>query len=89
MRIRFADQRVSNDLLDFLRRSECVAVRVADRLLEVRPKQEMLPHAARLEVEGLLRVWSRLHPEAAGEVDFLEERPPSLNRGRSSQDEPT
>jgi hypothetical protein len=88
MRIRFAEQRVSNDLLDFFRRSECVAVRLADRLIEVSPKQEMLPHAARLEVEGLLRVWSRLHPEASGEVDFLEERPRALIRDRSSQNEP-
>jgi hypothetical protein len=74
MRVRFAEQ-VSNELLEFLRRSECVAERLADRVVEVKPKQPMLPHAARLEVEGLLRVWSKLHPEAGGDADFVEDRP--------------
>jgi hypothetical protein len=50
MRVRFAEQQVSNDLLEFLRRCECIAERVADRVLEVCPKQPMLRHAARLEV---------------------------------------
>jgi hypothetical protein len=72
MRVRFAEQQVSNDLLEFLRRSECVAERVADRVLEVHPKQPMLRQAARLEVEGLLRVWVKLHPEA-GAADFLDD----------------
>jgi len=73
MRIRFADQRVSSGLLDYLRRSECVAERVGDHVLEVIPKQTMLPSAAKLEIEGLLRVWNRLHPEVAAAADFLEE----------------
>jgi hypothetical protein len=75
MRIRFAERQVSNELLEFLRRSECVAERLTDWMLEVKPKQEMLPHAARLEVEGLLRVWSKLHPEGGDDVDFVDDRP--------------
>ena len=71
MRVRFSEQVVSAEMLDFLRRSECDAERRGDYVLEVNPRQEMLPHAARLEVEGLLRVWQKLHPEAAAEADFL------------------
>ena len=75
MRVRFAEQQVSNDLLEFLRRCECVAERVGDRVLEVIPKQPMLAHAARLEVEGLLRTWTRLHPDAGLPV-FLNDASP-------------
>ncbi len=78
MRVRFSEQVVSAEMLDFLRRSECEANRLGDHVLEVSPRQEMLPHAARLEVEGLLRVWQKLHPEADAEVDFLDQ--PSLRR---------
>ena len=78
MRILFGEQRISEDLITFLRRSECNTERLTDRMLEVNPKQPMLPHAARLEIEGLLRVWHRLHPEVAGDVDLIdEERPPT------------
>jgi hypothetical protein len=75
MRIRFGEQLLSDDLIDFLRRSECITERLTDHLLEVNPRQSMLPHAARLQIEGLLRVWHRLHPEVADDVDFVEERP--------------
>lgn len=77
MRILFGEQLISEDLIAFLRRSECITERRTQRLLEVTPRQPMLPHAARLEVEGLLRVWHRLHPEVANDVDFVEERPSS------------
>jgi hypothetical protein len=77
MRVHLGGERISNDLLDFLRRSDCVAERLSDHLLEVNPNQEMLPHAARLEVEGLLRVWHRLHPESADDMSFVEDRPGS------------
>jgi hypothetical protein len=73
MRLLFGEQQISEDLIDFLRRSECITERRTRRLLEVTPRQPMLPHAARLEVEGLLRVWHRLHPDEADDVDFVEE----------------
>jgi hypothetical protein len=75
MRILFGEQRISDDLIAFLRRSECITERRTQRMLEVNPRQPMLPHAARLEIEGLLRVWYRLHPELANDVEFIEERP--------------
>jgi hypothetical protein len=75
MRILFGEQQISDDLIAFLRRSECITERRTQRLLEVTPKQPMLPHAARLEIEGLLRVWHKLHPEVAGDVNFVEEGP--------------
>ena len=77
MRILFGEQMISDDLIAFLRRSECITERRTRRMLEVNPSQPMLPHAARLEVEGLLRVWHRLHPEIADDVEFVEERPSS------------
>jgi hypothetical protein len=73
MRILFGEQQINEDLIAFLRRSECIAERRTQRLLEVTPRQPMLPHAARLEVEGLLRGWHRLHPDEADDVDFVEE----------------
>ena len=77
MRILFGEQQINEDLIAFLRRSECIAERRTQRLLEVTPRQPMLPHAARLEIEGLLRVWNKLHPEVANDVDFVDERPSS------------
>jgi hypothetical protein len=70
MRVRIGAQQVNNELLEFFRRCECDAERLGDHLLDVQPRQAMLPHAARLEIEGLLRVWQKLHPETAGDVDF-------------------
>ncbi len=74
MRVTFGGQPVSDELLEFLRRSECDAERLGDHLLEITPRQEMLPHAIRLEIEGLLRVWHKLHPELVSDVEFVEER---------------
>jgi hypothetical protein len=72
MRVRFTEGYVTSELLDFLRRSECLAERIADSIVEVSPKQPMLPEAARLEVEGLLRVWTKLHPDVR-DADFLDD----------------
>jgi hypothetical protein len=74
MRILFGEQMISDDLIAFLRRSECITERRTQRMLEVSPRQPMLPDAARLEIEGLLRVWHKLHPEVASDVEFVEER---------------
>jgi hypothetical protein len=78
MRVRFTEGYVSNELLDFLRRSDCLAERIADSIVEVSPKQAMLPEAARLEVEGLLRVWSKLHPDVR-DADFLDDSPSQVS----------
>ena len=85
MRILFGDQMISDDLIAFLRRSECITERRTRRMLEVNPSQPMLPHAARLEIEGLLRVWHKLHPECADDVEFVEERPSSNPSARAAR----
>lgn len=64
MRIRIGEGQLVDDLIEFLRRCECVTERVGKHALEVNPRLALAPDAARLEIEGLLRVWCRLHPEA-------------------------
>jgi hypothetical protein len=54
-----------------LRRSDCLVERIGERMLEINPRLPLLPEAARLEIEGLLRVWCRLHPEASSGVDLI------------------
>jgi hypothetical protein len=65
MRVRFSERQVGDDLTEFLRRSDCLVERIGARVLEINPRLPLLPEAARLEIEGLLRVWCRLHPEAS------------------------
>jgi len=64
VRITFNDRRAGDDLADYLRRSECSVEIVAEQVLEVNPRLPLLQEAAKLEIEGLLRVWCKLHPEA-------------------------
>jgi hypothetical protein len=71
MQIRFSERQVGDELAEFLRRSECVVEWRGNGLLEINPRLPLLPAAARLELEGLLRVWCRLHPEAGGAVALL------------------
>src|SRR6266851_7481394 len=53
MRIRFGEGPLVDDLIEFLRRSECVAERVGKHGLEVNPRLALAPEMARLEIEGL------------------------------------
>jgi hypothetical protein len=71
MQIRFSERQVGDDLAEFLRRSDCLVERIGERVLEINPRLPLLPEAARLEIEGLLRVWCRLHPEAGNAVVLL------------------
>jgi hypothetical protein len=71
MQIRFSERQVGDDLAEFLRRSDCLVERIGERVLEINPRLPLLPEAARLEIEGLLRVWRRLHPEAGNAVVLL------------------
>ena len=61
MRIRFEEPFVAEDLISYFRRSECLVERIDDHVVDVSPKQTLLSHAVRLEIEGLLRVWCRRH----------------------------
>ena len=65
MRLTFNDRWVGDDLAEYFRRSDCVVVHIGRRKLDVHPQQTLSPELATLELEGLLRVWRKLHPEAS------------------------
>jgi hypothetical protein len=65
LRITFDEGWVGVDLAEYFRRSDCVVEHVGNRGLEVNPRQALLAQAAKLEIEGLLRVWCKLHPDAS------------------------
>jgi hypothetical protein len=65
MRLTFSDGWIGDDLGEYLRRSNCAVEHVGRRMLEVHPRQTLPPELAKLEIEGLLRVWCKLHPEAS------------------------
>jgi hypothetical protein len=65
VRITFDEGWVGGDLAEYFRRSDCVVEHIGNRRLDVNPRQSVLPAAAKLEIEGLLRVWCKLHPDAS------------------------
>jgi hypothetical protein len=65
LRITFEEGWVGVDLAEYFRRSDCVVEHVGRHGLDVNPGQPLLPQAARLEIEGLLRVWCKLHPDGS------------------------
>jgi hypothetical protein len=71
VRITFSDERAGYDLAEFFRRTECSAELVGQHSLEVNPRLPLLEEAATLEIEGLLRVWCKLHPEAEVAVSTM------------------
>ena len=64
MRITFSEPQVGDDLAEFFRRSDCAVEHVGQHALEITPRLPLLDEAAKLEIEGLLRVWCKLHPES-------------------------
>ena len=73
MRITFNGRPVGDELTAFFRRCDCVVEQVGKHGLEVNPGLPLLADAARLEIEGLLRVWCKLHPEVSATVAFVEQ----------------
>jgi len=71
VRIRCREGPAADDLIAFFRRCECAAERIGDGVVEVSPRSSPVPDVARLQVEGLLRVWQKLHPEASAGVALL------------------
>ena len=65
MRITFDERAAGDELSDYFLRCDCSVERVGGRELEVNPHLALLDHAAELEIEGLLRVWRKLHPESS------------------------
>jgi hypothetical protein len=76
LRITFDESWVGVDLTEYFRRSDCVVEHVGARGLDVKPRQAFLPDAAKLEIEGLFRVWCKLHPAANISTWGLEQAPP-------------
>jgi hypothetical protein len=65
MRIRTDSSASSVSLADYLRRCGCI-VTVVDRLVieaSAKPESFAAPHAD-IELEGYLRVWEAMHPQA-------------------------
>ena len=75
MRITFDEGWVGVDLTEYFRRNDCVVEHAGVHGLEVKPRQALLPDAAKLEIEGLLGVWCKLHPEATISTWGLEQAP--------------
>lgn len=71
LRITFTERRVGDQLTEFFRRTDCSVEQVGKHSLEVNPCLPLLADAARLEIEGLLRVWCKLHPELSVTVALV------------------
>lgn len=71
MRITFSERQVGDDLAEFFRRSDCAVEHVGQHALEIKPRLPLLDAAAKLEIEGLLRVWCKLHPESSAAVTLV------------------
>jgi hypothetical protein len=61
----------ADELAVFLRRCDCAVELVGPGLLEISPHQAKQQELARLELDGLLRVWQAMQPDSEGEVVFL------------------
>jgi len=72
MRITFSERQVGDDLAEFFRRSDCAVEHLGQHALEIKPRLPLLDAAAKLEIEGLLRVWCKLHPESIAAVTLVD-----------------
>lgn len=72
MRITFSEPQVGDDLAEFFRRSDCAVEHAGQHALEITPRLPLLEEAARLEIEGLLRVWCKLHPESIAALALVD-----------------
>jgi hypothetical protein len=69
VRLRLGDRELVDDLLDFLRRRECVGERVegSKNLIDVSLPHTLQEGQAQMELDLLLRVWELMHPDATVE----------------------
>ena len=65
MRIQVDNERHLDDLLAFLRKNGCIALRADDRALKVHVPDCRSERAERRELALYLRMWEATHPEAA------------------------
>lgn len=61
MKVEVSDPVLAEDLAEALRRSGCVALRTGGRVVEVRFGWPLREDAARLELDGYLRIWEAGH----------------------------
>jgi hypothetical protein len=64
MRIRLSDPALVDDLLEFLRKRQCVAEQTSEDTLDVELPEVPRRDAAVLELDLYLRVWEATHPGA-------------------------
>jgi len=64
MHIRVDNSDQTGDLLDFLRKAGCIAVRLDEHLLDVHLPDSISDEAERLELGVYVSSWGARHPEA-------------------------
>jgi hypothetical protein len=64
MKVHVSDSNLVDDLIESLRRSQCIVVRTGDRMLDIRFGWPTRDDAAPYELDGYLRVWEAMHPGA-------------------------
>jgi hypothetical protein len=64
LRVKLSDPALVDDLVDFLRRSGCVAQPAEKAIVAVSIPKSLREDAAELELDLYLRVWEATHPEA-------------------------
>ena len=64
LRVKLSDPSLVDDLVDFLRRSGCVAQPAEETIVSVSIPKSLREDAAELELDLYLRVWEATHPEA-------------------------
>ena len=68
MQVHVAEPNHLNDLLDFLRKIGCDALRVDGFTLEVHMPETTDERAERLELDVYVRSWQACHPEAQAKL---------------------
>jgi hypothetical protein len=69
VRVRLTDSLLGDDLLDFLRRVGCIAVRFDRHTVDAQLLNSVSDRYDRQELHAYMKVWMVLHPEAKIEVD--------------------
>ena len=64
LRVKLSDPSLVDDLVDFLRRSGCVAQPAEEAIVSVSIPGSLREDAAELELDLYLRVWEAMKPEA-------------------------
>ena len=68
MRIRLNDAGFTDDLLEFLRRVGCLAVRIDRLTVEAHLLNSVSERYDRQELGAYLKAWQAMHPETAAEL---------------------